>query len=73
MLWEATKIPTIKSHVAVVKNINNVVVNSLFYKGLRYFEKSKNHKILWKKVKLYTICARKVKFMCTNLEKPYKP
>jgi hypothetical protein len=29
MLSKSTKIPTIKSHVAVVKNINNVVVNKL--------------------------------------------
>jgi hypothetical protein len=28
MLSKATKIPTIKSHVAVVKNINNVVENN---------------------------------------------
>ena len=28
-------------HVAVVRNINNVAVNSLFYKGLRDFEKIK--------------------------------
>ena len=29
-------------HVAAVKNINNVVENNLFYKGLRDFEKAKN-------------------------------
>ena len=33
-------------HVAVVRNINNVVVNNLFYKGLRDFEKLKNPKKL---------------------------
>ena len=27
MLWEATKIPTIKSHVAVDANINSAMVN----------------------------------------------
>ena len=31
-------------HVAQVRNTNNVVVNSLFYKGLRKFKSQKNGK-----------------------------
>jgi len=33
-----------KIYVAAVKSTNNVVVNSLFYKRLRGFEKLKNSK-----------------------------
>jgi len=42
MLWEATKMPTIKSHVAQGKNTNNAVVSSRKYKGLRGFCPRKN-------------------------------
>ena len=46
------------SHVAVVRNINSVVVNNLFYKGLRNFEKLKNSKKL-------AILAQNYKFVRT--------
>ena len=46
------------AHVAVVRNTNNVVVNSLFYKGLRNFEKLKNSKKL-------AILAQNYKFVRT--------
>ena len=42
MLSKAPKIPNIKGHVGAVRNINNVVVNNLFYKGLRDFKIVKN-------------------------------
>jgi len=35
-------VETTFAHVALVKSTNNVVVNNLFYKGLRGFEMTKN-------------------------------
>ena len=58
-------------HVAQARNTNNVVVNSLFYKGLRKIKSQKNGKnaeIFVNFAKMFAICLqKKAKCMQTKL------
>ena len=56
-------------HVAVVRNTNNVVVNSLFYKGLRGFEVVKNKQKKPIFGKLFAICLQTYKNLANKLKK----
>jgi len=59
-------------HVEVGKSTNNVVVNSLFYKGLRKFKSQKNGKKWEKKAKCLQNVCKKLKCLQTNAGNPYK-
>ena len=54
--WTVVKSLKNASHVAQVRNINNVVVNSSIYKGLRGFNKNQNMHNFAFRYKLDTSC-----------------